>query len=106
LLGVAQDAVGLGRLLEPLLGLLVPRVAVGVVLHGQAPVGGLDLLLRGVAGDAEQLVVVDAGVGGHAGLGRCAYHGRSMAWPIRLAARSISASRAFSSSRSLSVRAF
>src|SRR6185503_8278918 len=57
LLGVAQDAVGLGRLLEPLLGLLVPRVAVGVVLHGQAAVGGLDLLLGGVAGDAKQLVV-------------------------------------------------
>ena len=36
LLGVAEDVVGLGDLLEACLGLLVPRVAVGVVLRARA----------------------------------------------------------------------
>ena len=111
LLGVAEDAVGLRRLLEALLGLLVARVAVGVVLERQLAVGGLDLLLGGVPGDPEDLVVVALG---HQAAGRSAtggvqracedgslrpLHGRSMAWPMRLAAFSISARRAFSSSR-------
>src|SRR5262249_57928366 len=59
LLGVAEDAVGLGRLLEALLRLLVARVAVRVVLEGQLPVGGLDLLLAGSPGHPDDLLVVD-----------------------------------------------
>ena len=91
LVRVAEDAVGLGRLLEALLGLLVAGVAVGVVLEGELAVGGLDLLLRGVARDAEHLVVV-ALAGGTRGAGRRfgrgqraatrPAHGRSMAWPM------------------------
>src|SRR5581483_7286669 len=51
LVGVGEDGVGLVGLLEALLGLLVPRVAVRVVLHGQAAVRLLDLVLGGVARD-------------------------------------------------------
>ena len=58
LLGVAEHLVGLGALLEERLGLLVARVAVGVVLHGLGPVGLLDLGAVGLAGDAEHLVEI------------------------------------------------
>jgi hypothetical protein len=58
LVGIAEDAVGLRRLLEALLGLLVPGVAVGVVLERELAVGGLHLLLGGVSGDPEDLVIV------------------------------------------------
>ena len=44
LLGVAEHVVGLGDLLEALLGLLVAGVAVGVVLARELAVGLLDLL--------------------------------------------------------------
>ena len=46
LVGVRQDVVGLGDLLEALLGLRVARVAVRVVLARELAVGLLDLLLR------------------------------------------------------------
>jgi hypothetical protein len=39
LVGVGEDGVRLGRLLELLLGGLVARVAVGVELHRELPVG-------------------------------------------------------------------
>ena len=52
LLGVGQHLVGVGDLLEPGLGLGVAGAGVGVELAGQAPVGALDLLGRGAAGDA------------------------------------------------------
>jgi hypothetical protein len=69
LVGVAEHAVGLGRLLEALLGLLVPGVAVGMILEGELPVGGLDLLIGGGPRDPEDLVVVAlGGGGGHFGL--------------------------------------
>ncbi len=48
LLDVGEGAVGGGDLLEPLLGLLVARVGVGVVLARQLAVGLLDLVLGGV----------------------------------------------------------
>src|SRR5690606_37282040 len=51
----------LGGLLELGLGFGVTRVAVRVVLHGEASVGALDLLAVGVAFDAEDLVVVALG---------------------------------------------
>src|SRR5204863_255497 len=44
LLLVGEDLVGLGRLLEALLGLLAPRVLVRVPLEGEAPVRSLDLV--------------------------------------------------------------
>src|SRR3546814_1030025 len=56
LLGIAQDAVRLGDLLELLLDGLVARVDVRVQLLGQLAVGALDLVLRGRAVDVQQLV--------------------------------------------------
>src|SRR5690606_20836082 len=55
---VRQDAVGLGDLLEALLGLLVALVGVGVVGAGELAVGGLDLVLGRRLRDSEDLVVV------------------------------------------------
>jgi len=60
LLRVAEDAVGLGRLLELLLRFLVAGVAVGVVLEGELAIGRLHLLVGGVARHTEDLVVVPA----------------------------------------------
>ena len=48
-LGIAQDLVRLGRLLELLLGLWIAAVDVGMELAGEAPEGLLDLILAGVA---------------------------------------------------------
>src|SRR5699024_11333000 len=57
LVGVGEGLVGLGDALEPLGGI---RVGVHVRAEGtrELPVRVLDLLGRGVAGDAEQIVVV------------------------------------------------
>ena len=44
LFGVGQDAVGFGRLLEPLLRLLAAGIAIGMVLQGQLSIGLLDVL--------------------------------------------------------------
>ena len=44
LLRIGEDVVGLGDLLEALLGGLVARVLVGVELVGELAVGGLELL--------------------------------------------------------------
>ena len=48
LLRVMEHLVGLGGLLEFLLGFLVAGVAVGVVFDGYLAVGGLDLVVRGL----------------------------------------------------------
>ena len=58
LVPIAQDAVGLRRPLELVLGLGIPRVAVRVILHRQLAVGALNLLIPRVAWDAELFVVV------------------------------------------------
>ena len=50
--GVGEHLVGFLGLLELLLGALVVRVAVGMVLHRELPVGLLDVLLGSVAIDA------------------------------------------------------
>src|SRR5512139_120641 len=55
---VGEHVVGLGDLLEPLLGRSVTPVGVGVELPGELAVGLLDLVRGGVLGDAERLVVV------------------------------------------------
>jgi len=46
---IAQHLVRLGRLLELLLGLFVPRVLIGVILKGLLPVGLFYLLGRGAS---------------------------------------------------------
>ena len=58
LLRVAQHVVGLGGLLEELLGLLVSGILVGMVLDGHLLVGALDLVLGSVLGNSQHLVVV------------------------------------------------
>ena len=57
-LGVGQDLVGLGGLLELLLGVRVVAVDVGVQLAREPAERLLDLGLAGVARDAEDVVVV------------------------------------------------
>src|SRR5581483_3284610 len=69
LLGIGEDGIGLGALLESLLGFLAARVLVGVVLDRELPEGGLQLGPAGGAGDAEDLVVVAFGGGRHRGSG-------------------------------------
>ena len=56
--GSDEHVVGLGDLLEALLGLLVARIAVRVVLARELAVGLLDLLVGGVLAEPEGLVVV------------------------------------------------
>ena len=56
--GIAQHLVGLGDLLELLFGDLVPVVAIGVVLHGEAAIRFLDFGLGRLARHAQQRVVV------------------------------------------------
>ena len=58
LLGVAEHVVRGGDLLEALLGVLVPRVGVGVELLRELPVGARDLLVGRARRHAEHLVVV------------------------------------------------
>ncbi len=66
LVGVGENLVGLAALLELLLGLGIVRVAVGVELHGELAIRGLDLAVGGGAFDTQDLVVV--------GLHRCGCH--------------------------------
>src|SRR5258708_7503245 len=56
--GVAQRLVRDADLLEPLLGVGVVGLRVGVVPAGEVAVRPLDVLVGGVASDAERLVVV------------------------------------------------
>ena len=58
LVGVAQDVVRLGDLLELLLGLLRPPVPIGVVLHRELPIRLLDVVVGGVARDFEDCVEI------------------------------------------------
>ena len=57
-LGVAQDLVGDGDLLEARLGRGVAVVGVGMQLAGTGAVGPLDLVVAGLGADAEQRVEV------------------------------------------------
>ncbi len=60
LLGVGEDRVGLGALLEflfrPACG--IPLVAVRVVLHRQLAISLLDFFVRGVLRNAQDFVIV------------------------------------------------
>src|SRR4030042_489956 len=55
---VPKDLIGLRGLLEPLLRLLVPGIAVRVVLHGHLAVFFLDFFGRGIPGHFQDAVVV------------------------------------------------
>ena len=58
LLGVRQHLVRLGGLLELGLGLVIVRVAIGMVLHRQAPISCLQLSGVGLPSDAQHVVIV------------------------------------------------
>src|SRR6266545_2967548 len=74
LVGIREHGVGLADLLEALFGAGVSRVLVGVVLPGEGAVGPLQRGVVGIAGDAEERVVV---FGRHATSRRL----RLAAWP-------------------------
>ena len=58
LVAIGEDRVRLGGFLEALLRLLVVGIAVGMVLQRELAIRALDLLVRRLALDAEDLVVV------------------------------------------------
>src|SRR5208282_4809046 len=58
LLTILEDVVGLVQVLELLLGRFVARIAVGVKLHGELPVGLLEVIRARAAADAESIVVI------------------------------------------------
>ena len=58
LVGVVENLERLGGFLEPLDGVLVARVAVRMILHGQLAIRRRDLAVRGGSFDAEDFVVI------------------------------------------------
>ena len=58
LLGIGEDLVGLGQLLEALLGRVVAGVAVGMALHRQPTVSLLDFGAFAAALEAQNLVII------------------------------------------------
>ncbi len=56
--GLAEHLVGLFRLLEVVLGARILRIAVRMPFHGEAPVGLLQVVFRGIAVDAQHFVVI------------------------------------------------
>jgi hypothetical protein len=58
LLRIAQNLVGFLGFLEVLFGFRVVGIAVGVVLHRQAAIGLLQLVVGGIAIDAQNFVIV------------------------------------------------
>lgn len=73
LLRIAENLVGLVDLLELLGCTRIARIHVRVVLAGQLPKGGFDLLLAGRAGHAQHLVVV-TDLAGHLPGAASVYH--------------------------------
>ena len=58
LVGIGEDTVGLGGLLEAILRRLVSGVSVGMELHRDLPVGGLDLGVGAAPRHLEDFVVI------------------------------------------------
>src|SRR5690606_28800209 len=61
LLRISKSFVSLSDFLEAPLGVLVPRVEVGMAFLGQSPEGSLQLLFSRVSGYAKNLVIVALG---------------------------------------------
>ena len=77
--GIAQYSVGFGSLFESLFRCVIAGIAVWMVLERQLSIGTLDLLVIGLSGDAEDLVVVAFGHGHGSALRRLHgnfHHGR------------------------------
>src|SRR5256885_1424034 len=68
LLRIAQNAVGFGGFFEFFLGVLVARIAVGVILQRPLAIGGLHHPIVRVADDPEDLVIIAFGYA-HLGCG-------------------------------------
>ena len=66
---VFEYLVGLADFLELLLRLLVAGIAIGMVLHGELAVGGLERVRIRVAGDSQCLVIIALGHVSHTVLG-------------------------------------
>jgi len=58
LIGIAQYLVGLAGLFELLFGCSIARIPVRMVLHRLFSVRALQLLIAGLAGDAENFVII------------------------------------------------
>ena len=58
LLGIGEHRIGLVAGLEPRLGFVVARIAVGVILHRHPAVGLFDLLVVSAFADSENFVVI------------------------------------------------
>jgi hypothetical protein len=58
LVRIREHLVGLSQLLELLFRGRIVRIAVRVVLQGQLAVGLLDLIIGGVLGNAQDLVII------------------------------------------------
>src|SRR5208283_3007772 len=63
LFGIGQNLVGLGRFLEPFLGVLVARISVRVKLERHLPVGSFYVVGLRVASDPEHLIEIALGRG-------------------------------------------
>src|SRR5690606_29793190 len=62
LLGVPEDGVGFGSLLEAFFGAGVTGISVGVELECQAPVGALEFLVGGGPRNTENFVIIAHGL--------------------------------------------
>jgi hypothetical protein len=58
LLRFTQDIVGFLDFLEALLGLLIARITIGVIFHGQPAIGFFQLRLADIAGNFQDLVII------------------------------------------------
>ena len=95
LLRLGQDAVGLRNFLELFFrSFCVVRVAVGMILKGELPVGALDLLLRRVPAYPQDFVIVSFPVQLTTSRGRpCPMRDALRPFPARRPGRSVHSSR-------------
>jgi hypothetical protein len=59
---IRKRVIGLIHLHELLLGLLIMKIAFGMVLKRKLPIGVLDVLEGGILGNSEDVVIVVAGI--------------------------------------------
>ena len=69
LLRIAQDAIGLARLLEFFFGGGIVRIAIGMIALGEFAVGAFDFLIAGFLADTQYFVIVSFRHGVHCGYG-------------------------------------
>ena len=85
LLGIAQDAVRLGRFFELLFGLLIVGIPVGMILERQFTIRALQRRVVAVAADTQYFVVVALGGSVRSFLRyRYLHHGRPQQAPAKI----------------------